>query len=98
MPVNRIIFNIRRRLAFIDNRKKQCLAKRDIFIDVFDCFKCPYYLGLIFYRGGLKIRCGKRNGNYRKAVHYAPADFDELLELLRSVKESGKKVYMYQSK
>jgi len=92
MPVNRIIFNIRRRLAFIDNRKKQCLAKRDIFIDVFDCFKCPYYLGLIFYRGGLKIRCGKRNGYYKKAVNFAPNDFEELLQLAREVSGNGKNI------
>ncbi len=47
-------------------------ARRDIFIDVFDCFKCPYYF---FQSSFMRISFCKENSIYYKKCR----DFDELI-------------------
>jgi len=82
MTTHKIRFNKKYKIAFIDNRNKSCVKYNDLFIDVFRCFKCENFLGLLFTKRGLKIHCNDGlDFVYGKAVFYVPKDFDELLEL-----------------
>ncbi|RLC85155.1 MAG: hypothetical protein DRJ03_12365 [Chloroflexi bacterium] len=94
MAVFKIMFNIRHKAAFLDNRKHKCPKHKMLFIDVFEhCFRCENFAGLIFSKTGLKIYCvdSKKQNYFKKAVNYLPRDFKSLLKLHKKVIKSKNK-------
>ena len=93
MPIIKIRFNIKHKVAWIDNRKKICKQHRDLFVDVFEhCFKCELFLGLIFSKTGIKIICGEnKKQRYLKIIRYVPKDFKSLLKLQHKIIKSKNK-------
>ena len=84
MPSFPIFFNQKKKQAFIVNKSKHCKKTKDLIIDVFEhCFKCQYFLGIVFGKKKLKIRCsnGLTTVAKGKEVNFIPSDFNELYEL-----------------
>ena len=95
MPSYPIFFNLKKRQAFIVNKDKHCKKTKDLIIDVFEhCFKCQHFLGIVFGKKKLKIRCsnGLNIVTKQKEVNYIPQSFEELYELAPKINIEVEKI------